>query len=74
MSNEPTEQLVARLRRTLDSGRTRDLDWRRAQLLALSQMLTENKDALVGALAEDLGKPRFEAWAGDVASSASEAD
>lgn len=74
MPNEPAEDLVARLRSTFDSGRTRDLDWRRAQLRALSQMLTENEDALVGALAEDLGKPRFEAWAGDVASSASEAD
>ncbi|MGN6160717.1 MAG: aldehyde dehydrogenase family protein, partial [Marmoricola sp.] len=30
--------------------------------------------AILAALAADLGKPRFEAWAGDVASSASEAD
>lgn len=74
MSTEPAEELVARLRETFDSGRTRDLDWRRDQLSALSRMLRENEDALLAALAEDLGKPRFEAWAGDVASSASEAD
>ncbi|KRA38881.1 MULTISPECIES: aldehyde dehydrogenase family protein [unclassified Nocardioides] len=74
MSTEPAETLVARLRETFDSGRTRDLDWRRDQLGVLARMLRENEEALLAALAEDLGKPRFEAWAGDVASSASEAD
>ncbi|WP_322936725.1 aldehyde dehydrogenase family protein [Nocardioides bizhenqiangii] len=68
------EQLVTRLRTTFESGRTRDLDWRRDQLRALSRMLTDNEDAFLGALADDLGKPRFEAWAGDLAASASEAD
>lgn len=68
------EQLVSRLRATFEYGRTRDLDWRRDQLGALSRMLTDNEDAILAALAEDLGKPRFEAWAGDVAASANEAD
>lgn len=68
------EQLVTRLRSTFESGRTRDLDWRRDQLKALSTMLTDNEDAILAALAHDLGKPRFEAWAGDVAASANEAD
>ena len=71
---ESAEVLVSRLRGTFDSGVTRDLDWRRAQLSALSAMLRENEDAILDALAADLGKPRFEAWAGDVASSATEAD
>jgi aldehyde dehydrogenase (NAD+) len=68
------EQLVHRLRTTFETGRTRDLDWRRAQLRALSQLLTDNEDAILAALARDLGKPRFEAWAGDIAASAGEAD
>lgn len=68
------EQLVTRLRSTFESGRTRDLDWRRDQLGALSTMLTDNEEAILAALAQDLGKPRFEAWAGDVAASANEAD
>ena len=68
------EQLVTRLRTTFESGRTRDLDWRREQLRALSRMLTDNEQAILAALADDLGKPRFEAWAGDVAASANEAD
>jgi aldehyde dehydrogenase (NAD+) len=69
-----TEQVVGRLRTTFESGRTRDLDWRRQQLQALARMLTDNEDALLAALAADLGKPRFEAWAGDIAASAGEAD
>jgi aldehyde dehydrogenase (NAD+) len=68
------EQLVTRLRATFESGRTRDLDWRRDQLHALSRMLTDNEDAILDALAKDLGKPRFEGWAGDIAASVNEAD
>lgn len=68
------EHLVTRLRTTFETGRTRDLDWRREQLRALSRMLTDNEQAILTALADDLGKPRFEAWAGDVAASANEAD
>ena len=69
---ESAELLVSRLRDTFNSGVTRDLDWRRAQLAALSAMLRENEELILAALAADLGKPRFEAWAGDVASSATE--
>lgn len=71
---ESAEQLVNRLRGTFNTGRTRDLTWRKAQLAALAAMLRENEEALLAALATDLGKPRFEAWAADLAISASEAD
>ena len=71
---ESAEQLVGRLRGTFHSRVTRDLDWRRAQLAALSAMLRENEEQILAALAADLGKPRFEAWAGDIASSATETD
>lgn len=69
---ESTAQLVERLRSTFASGRTRTVEWRRAQLDALARMLTENEDAIVAALADDMGKPRYEAWAGDIAASVSE--
>jgi aldehyde dehydrogenase (NAD+) len=68
------DEVVSRLRATFGTGRTRDLNWRRAQLVALARMLRENEEDLLAALAEDLGKPRFEAWAGDIAASAGEAD
>lgn len=53
--------LVGRLRRTFDSGRTRPLAWRIAQLKALDAMLDERVDELLDALAADLGKPASEA-------------
>ena len=58
--------LVARLRATFASGRTRPLDWRRSQLKALRALLTERESELLDALSTDLGKPRLEAWATDI--------
>jgi aldehyde dehydrogenase (NAD+) len=69
---ESADQLVERLRGTFAGGRTRSLEWRRAQLDALAAMLSENEDAILDALADDMGKVRFEAWAGDIASSVTE--
>jgi aldehyde dehydrogenase (NAD+) len=57
---------VARLRRTFDSGRTRPLEWRRAQLEGLVAFARENSDALVAALQADMGKPDLEARAADI--------
>ena len=71
--SESAEQLVRRLRTNFDSGRTRSVEWRRGQLEALATMLSENEDAILDALATDLGKPRFEAWVGDIAASVNEA-
>lgn len=47
---------VARVRATFESGRTRPLAWRIAQLRALDRMLAEDADALHAALHADLGK------------------
>lgn len=58
--------LVARLRASFDSGRTRPLEWRRTQLKAMRSLLVEREQELLDALAADLGKPRAEAWATDI--------
>jgi aldehyde dehydrogenase (NAD+) len=58
--------LVARLRASFESGRTRPYTWRRGQLKRLKAMLVEREAELLEALASDLGKPRAEAWATDV--------
>jgi aldehyde dehydrogenase (NAD+) len=58
--------LVARLRAAFETGRTRPLEWRRAQLKRLKAMLVEHEEELLDALSEDLGKHRAEAWATDV--------
>jgi aldehyde dehydrogenase (NAD+) len=66
--------LVARLRATFESGRTRPIAWRREQLQAMRKMLTEREPELLEALAADLGKPRLEAWATDIGFVISEID
>ena len=67
--SSPIEQiapLVARLRATFDSGRTRPLEWRRQQLERLIAFAKENGDRLVEALQADMGKPELEARAADI--------
>ncbi|MFI6873992.1 aldehyde dehydrogenase family protein [Streptomyces sp. NPDC050400] len=65
-STTGTADLVASLRAVFRSGRTRPIDWRRAQLTALRALFTENRDAIADALYADLRKPRFEAYAAEV--------
>jgi aldehyde dehydrogenase (NAD+) len=64
---------VRRLRETFASGRTRSIDWRKQQLLALERLMIENEPAVAAALEQDLGRKPFEAWLADIASTAGEA-
>jgi aldehyde dehydrogenase (NAD+) len=64
---------VARLRQTFASGRTRSIDWRKQQLLALQALMEENEDAIDKALAEDLDRNKAEAFIADIATTVSEA-
>ncbi len=66
--------LVARLRATFASGKTRSLDWRRAQLKAMRKMLTERESEIQEALRADLGKPRLEAYATEIGFTINEID
>jgi aldehyde dehydrogenase (NAD+) len=59
--------VVDRLRTTFDSGATRPLAWRTAQLEAMVRLLVEQEEELGAALAADLGKPRLEGWLTDIA-------
>lgn len=56
----PVESPVARVRASFDSGHTRPLAWRIAQLQALERMLVEEADAIHAALHADLGKCTIE--------------
>jgi len=58
--------LVARLRGTFESGRTRPFEWRRDQLKALRRLLTEREGEFAAALNADLGKSLFEAVSTEV--------
>jgi aldehyde dehydrogenase (NAD+) len=52
--------LVAGLRATFETGRTRDIAWRRSQLEALRRLLSEGEGRLIAAIAADFSKPAFE--------------
>jgi aldehyde dehydrogenase (NAD+) len=64
---------VARLRNTYASGRTRDVEWRKRQLLQLAKLMEENEPAIAAALEEDLDRGAFESFIADVATTAGEA-
>ncbi|MFW2383762.1 MAG: aldehyde dehydrogenase family protein, partial [Acidimicrobiales bacterium] len=64
---------VDRLRAAYESGRTRDLDWREAQLDGVIRFLEDHSDALLAAMKSDLGRHEVEAWGADVGPSLTEA-
>jgi aldehyde dehydrogenase (NAD+) len=66
-------KIVARLRQTFATGKTRSVEWRQAQLRALEKMMVENEPAIAAALAKDLDRSPFEAWLADAATTAGEA-
>lgn len=49
-----------------ESGRTKDLAWRRSQLRGLLRLLTEKEDDIFGVLHDDLGKHRAESYRDEV--------
>jgi aldehyde dehydrogenase (NAD+) len=66
-------EVVSQLRATFRSGRTRSLDWRRQQLAGIERFVAERESEIAQALQQDLGRPSFYAWLGDIAGSAAEA-
>ncbi|MFI0509059.1 aldehyde dehydrogenase family protein [Streptomyces sp. WSLK1-5] len=59
---EQPADVVARLRATFRSGRTKPVEWRTTQLRRLRDLLTENGADLAVALHADLGKSSTEAF------------
>ncbi|MET9503839.1 aldehyde dehydrogenase family protein [Streptomyces sp. NPDC006622] len=59
---EQPADVVARLRATFRTGRTKPAAWRTGQLRRLREMLTERGDELAAALHADLGKSATEAY------------
>jgi aldehyde dehydrogenase (NAD+) len=60
------EAAVVTARTAFASGRTKPLAWRVATLQRLRSELVNREAKLLEALAADLGKPRFEAWATEI--------
>ncbi|MFE3849884.1 aldehyde dehydrogenase family protein [Streptomyces griseorubiginosus] len=59
---EQPADVVARLRATFRSGRTKPVEWRTTQLRRLRELLTEKGTELAAALHADLGKSSTEAF------------
>lgn len=57
------EHIVSRQRDFFNSGKTRDVSFRKKQLKKLKRLLHENEDRLVNAIREDFHKPIFESYA-----------
>jgi aldehyde dehydrogenase (NAD+) len=60
------EDEIRRARAAFATGRTRSIRWRHHQLEGLIAMLRTEESKLIEAMAADLGKPPFEAWATDI--------
>ena len=65
-------QVVATARKAFESGKTRPLAWRKAQLSSMIKMLQDNADELSAALKQDLGRGPEEAWLYDIGFSITE--
>jgi aldehyde dehydrogenase (NAD+) len=59
--------VVKRLRGTFESGRTRPVEWRKAQLTALRELLAEGEPEMLAALERDLGKSAIEGFVTEIA-------
>jgi aldehyde dehydrogenase (NAD+) len=64
---EVARSAFARASRAFSSGVTRPDHWRIAQLQGIENLLNEKEGELLDAMAEDMGKPRVEAWETDLA-------
>ena len=59
-------EVFDRLRSTFRSGRTRSVEWRADQLRGIERMVVDHEAELLQAMADDFGKPHFEAWMTDL--------
>ncbi|XP_051126883.1 aldehyde dehydrogenase family 3 member F1 [Andrographis paniculata] len=57
---------LEKLKRTFQTGRTRGIDWRSAQLRALLRLLSQNEAQIFEALEKDLGKHAVEAYRDEI--------
>ncbi|CAO3618492.1 unnamed protein product [Mucor hiemalis] len=58
---------VSHVRQIFNTGKTRDIKFRKAQLQRLFDLVAENEERFYDALSKDMNKPRNEAMSGDIA-------
>jgi aldehyde dehydrogenase (NAD+) len=65
-SPEQFEESYTTLFKTFDTGKTRNLAWRKWQLKQCWWMIVDNEAEIIKALKDDLNRPQFEAYATDI--------
>lgn len=58
--------LIQKQKQFFRSGKTRNVDFRKEQLLLLKQAILSHKNEIITALKTDLSKPQFEAYIGEI--------
>jgi len=66
MSPESISQTMTQLRAFFDSGKTRNIDFRIAQLKKLKEGIRKYEPAIMASLYDDLRKPPFESYASEI--------
>ena len=66
MDEKTLQNHIERLRATYLSGKTRPVEWRRSQLLALQHMFSERAGEFEAAMKADLNKSAFECYATEI--------
>jgi aldehyde dehydrogenase (NAD+) len=67
MSDATIPEIVTAQRKFYETGRTRGIDFRKGQLKKLREVIQENENLILKALAADMRKPRLEAYASEIA-------
>ncbi|WP_026376419.1 aldehyde dehydrogenase family protein [Aestuariibacter salexigens] len=68
------EGLVKRSHSAFATGKSRDIEWRKSQLVAIKQMTLDNEKALLSALKQDLNKCEQESWISEIGFVTTEVD
>ena len=74
ISTQTFRELNQSQRAYFNSGATRPLAFRRQQLKTLRQLISNGQEAIIKALASDLGKPGFESYLAEIYASLKEID
>jgi aldehyde dehydrogenase (NAD+) len=67
MSDATIPEIVAAQRQFFDTGRTRDVDFRKGQLKRIREVIRNSEKLILKALAADMRKPALEAYASEIA-------
>lgn len=66
MNSENIRQIIQKQREFFSRGATRDIAFRKKQLIMLEKVIRHNERAIMDALFQDLHKPEFESYAAEI--------